>query len=242
MNKPEVYDKVMAINVDVQNDFCPGGKLGVTEGNLVVPILNKVNRWVRKNEGHVVFTGDWHPKGSKHFKEQGGPWDEHCIQYTAGAAFPDELELLRFDTVAYKGTGMEDDGYSGWQAGLTHDSPLYAVNTGRISGYAESVKEAVEEEANVYGVKRKRIALLIGGLATDYCVKATVLDALKRDDQLKERSGSQIGVFVLSDAIRAVDIEPGDGNKAIKEMKAAGAIFVTSQEVLDGKILEVEAA
>lgn len=234
-----VYDKVISINVDVQNDFCPGGALAVAEGNLVVPTLNSVNKWVRDNNGAVIFTADWHPKATAHFMEFGGPWPEHCVQYKAGAAFHDDLELVAGDTVALKGTGTTDAGYSGWQASISEESPLYERGDGRYSLGVDRVEQVVERAANVWGNKKQRVALCIGGLATDYCVKETVLDALKRADEVKKSQDVQIGVFVLRDAIRAVEVNVGDGAAAIAEMQAAGAHFVTSDELINNRVIEL---
>lgn len=240
MNQPEIYDKVMAINVDVQNDFCPGGALGVNNGDEVVTPLNKVNEWVRNHNGPVVFTADWHPRQTAHFQEYGGPWPPHCIRYTAGAALHNNLYVGDKDTVALKGMSGRDDGYSGWFARLLPDSPLYRWGDGRYSMEIESVGEAVVEAANSYRKNRLSVAVLIGGLATDYCVRATVLDALKRAGEINTRhSPAKIGVYVLRDAIRAVNIDPLDGDKAIEAMRAAGAQFVSSQEVVRNLVVAV---
>ncbi len=244
MKSLETYDHLITIDVDVQNDFAsnhlyPNGKLAVPDGEAVVPVLNGINQWTRDRKGNVIFTGDWHKKGSKHFKAQGGPWPEHCIQYTAGAAFHDDLEILPGDTVAYKGMGMEDDGYSGWFAQLSDQSPLYMPGYGRYDPEVRWVEQAVSMAANLYNAEKKRVAVLVGGLATDYCVRATALDALKRSDEAKERYGAHIGVFVIKDAVRAVDVTPGDGEKALAEMEAAGAMLITSEELLAGKVLQI---
>lgn len=231
------FDKVIAVNVDVQNDFCPGGSLAVTEGNLVVPPLNKVNDWVRANNGNVIFTADWHPRQTAHFAEFGGPWPPHCVRYTTGAAFNKDLLIAADDNIALKGTGKVDDGYSGWYARLTDDSPLYRAEQllvgggGWTDGGITAVGEAVLNET----ARNNRAAVVVGGLATDYCVKATVLDALEARTKA-EITPEKLGIFVLRDAIRAVNIEPGDGGKALAEMEAAGAIVLTSAEVVNGAL------
>ncbi len=240
MKNIETYDKVIAINVDVQNDFCPDGALAVADGNAVVEPLNNVNDWARDNDGSVIFTADWHPRETAHFATNGGPWPEHCVRYTAGAAFHNDLRVRDQDTVALKGTGTKDDGYSGWSARLTHDSPLYRSPTDRNDGIF-NVQSIVLDAVDLFAETSKRVAMVVGGLATDYCVKATVLDALKRAQEVKERYAARIGVFVLEDAIRAVDVAPGDGARAIEEMKAAGAIFTTADKLLGGQVLDVRA-
>lgn len=240
MKNIEAYDKVIAVDVDVQNDFCPGGTLAVADGDAVVEPLNKVNDWVRANNGPVIFTADWHPRETAHFATNGGPWPEHCVRYTAGAAFHNDLRIRDQDTIALKGTGTKDDGYSGWSARLTHDSPLYRSPTDRDDGIF-SVQSVVLDAADFYGKTTREVAVVIGGLATDYCIKATVLDALIRAKELKERYAAKIGIFVLEDAIRAVDVTPGDGARAIEEMKAVGAKFTTSEKLLKGQVLKVRA-
>lgn len=235
MNKLETYQNVFAVNVDIQNDFCPGGSLAVNEGDQVVPIMNRVNKWTRSSGGDVVLTADWHPPETYHFVEYGGPWITHCVRFTIGAAFHEGLQIKADDTVALKGTGNMDDGYSGWFAEFNKDSPLYKspeemTLSGRKKADAiTTVGEAVLATPNT--------ALVIGGLATDYCVKATVLDAIR---EVKERDAS-IGIFVVRDAIRAVNIQPDDGANAIEEMRAAGAVFVTSNDLVNNKIFKVAA-
>ncbi len=239
MKNVETFDEVIAINVDVQNDFCPGGALAVAEGDMVVEPLNKVNDWVRDQDGKVIFTGDWHPRETAHFANNGGPWPAHCVRYTAGAAFHDDLKVTDNDTVALKGTGTKDDGYSGWFAAFGAESPIYRTYTEKDDGVS-SVQAAILEAVWLYKENQRKVAVVIGGLATDYCVKATVLDALK-GAKSAERYAAKIGIFVLEDAIRAVDVNPGDGDRAVDEMKAAGAVFTTAEELLSGKLFEVTA-
>lgn len=241
MNKPEIYDRVMAINVDVQNDFCPGGSLAVAEGDLVVPPLNEINRWVRDHEGDVIFTRDWHPKETAHFISGGGRWPDHCLQYKAGAAFHDDLDVLPTDMVASKGISDRDDGYSGWKAVLASENSLH-IPAHYPRAPIDTVEGAVEFRASLWSGNLRGLAVLIGGLATDYCVKATVLDAAEHARELNERKGQELlGVFVIKDAIRAVELEPGDGEAAVAEMEAAGARFVSSRELLAGTVMEIGA-
>ncbi len=187
MTKPK--GKTALVMVDPQNDFCPGGSLAVKDGDKVMSLLNDL----KKKVDLVVATRDWHPKITKHFKEFGGIWPPHCVQGTRGAEFHPDLDLE--DAVIFsKGTDPEDDaGYSGFDG-------VSALGTG------------LEEYLRLAGVD----TLVVGGLATDYCVKETVLEGLKRGFK----------VVVAVDAIRAVDLEPGNGEKALKEMVEAGAVLI----------------
>jgi nicotinamidase/pyrazinamidase len=180
--------------VDVQNDFCPGGALGVEAGDEVVPVVNRYIRRFREAGAPVFATRDWHPPKTKHFQAYGGVWPPHCVQGTPGAAFHPALEVPADAVIVSKGMDPEADAYSGFQAEDASGMPFAAALSER-------------------GVGR----IFVGGLATDYCVRATALDAL--------REGFE--VVVLADAIRAVDLAPGDGDRAIKEMQEAGARFVT---------------
>jgi nicotinamidase/pyrazinamidase len=169
--------------VDVQNDFCPGGSLAVKEGSEVVQPLNRMFYMASELGWKKGASRDWHPTKTKHF----GTWPKHCVAETLGAQFETRLNTEGV-TIFSKGLSTEDDGYSPFEG---------------VDGDGKTLDQFLE------GVKR----IYIGGLATDYCVRAAVLDALKREYE----------VYLLLDAIRAVDINPRDGEKAIEEMKAAGA-------------------
>jgi nicotinamidase/pyrazinamidase len=236
------YDSVIAINVDIQNDFCPGGSLAVADGDTVVEPMNAINRWVREHQGNVIFTADWHPEDTAHFADNGGPWPVHCVRHKAGAAFHDDLKIGDHDTIAHKGMSKEDDGYSGWKAYLSSDSPLYNMGDGRYEPGVHTVEQAVREKTNYYRETKKKVALIVGGLATDYCVRATVLDAFKRTNAhgFPDKLPEQLGVYVVEDAIRAVDVQPGDGERAIAEMKQAGATFVSAEEILSGSVIAIK--
>jgi len=180
--------------VDVQNDFCPDGALGVRGGHEVVAPLNRYAERFAEAGAAVFASRDWHPRRTRHFKEHGGLWPPHCARDTPGAAFHPELRLPAGTTVVSKGMDPDEDAYSCFQARDDRERPFALALSAR-------------------GVQR----LFIGGLATDYCVKATALDAV--------RAG--LDVVILEDAVRAVDLEPGDGKRALDEMKAAGAHFTT---------------
>lgn len=165
-------------------------------GALAVPEGDKVVSVINKLMSrfrHVLATQDFHPPGHSSFVEQGGPWPVHCVQGTKGADFHPSLDTSAFDDVVQKGTDPKTDGYSGFAG-----TDLAARLQGR-------------------GVER----VFVAGLATDYCVRATALEAM----------GHGFDTVVLTDAIRAVDVQPGDGAAAVEEMGQAGAALKTSDEL-----------
>jgi nicotinamidase/pyrazinamidase len=173
------------IVVDVQNDFCPGGSLAVANGDEVVGPLNELAKEFLDRGEPVFKTRDWHPARTKHFAAYGGTWPIHCVQGTRGAEFHADLIDDPRITVISKGTDEGADGYSGFDG--TNLAQLL-----REKGVAE---------------------VWVGGLATDYCVKHTVLDARREGFEVK----------ALADAMRAVNLKPDDGRQAIEEMRDAGA-------------------
>jgi epoxyqueuosine reductase len=179
--------------VDLQNDFCPGGALGVRAGDEVVPVCNRLIRRFRALGGAVLLTRDWHPARTRHFQVDGGLWPPHCVQGTPGAEFHPDLEVPGEAIVVSKGTRPDEDAYSGFQGADAQGRTLASVLA-------------------VLGVRR----LVLGGLATDYCVKATALDA----------AAAGFSVVVVADAVRAVDLAPGDGTRALEAMQAAGVRIV----------------
>lgn len=258
---PKVYSDVIAINVDVQNDFAlPTGALSVAGGEEVIEPLNNLNRWVRENGGQVLFTRDWHPKDTAHFNTHGGPWPPHCIRNRAGAAFHDNLEIMSGDNIADKGDDIVDDGYSGWYAEIVEgdlmgagattwnypDLPDKGIYTAcRALNEPELWHDEIEyKQIPADPAKRKKIAIVIGGLATDFCVKETVLDALDPTQPhgygyrtLADPSERKYDVYLATDAIRAVNLRPDDGDKAIAAMKESGAIAMTTEEIINGGII-----
>ena len=184
--------------VDVQNDFCPGGALSVPEGDSIVPVLNKyINLFVR-NKLPVFASRDWHPQKTTHFKKFGGQWPQHCIHDTPGAAFHPVLRLPEDAIILSKGIEPDNDGYSAFQA---------IDNEGKE--FVGLLKENSIKE------------LFIGGLATDYCVRWTVFDALQYGFR----------ITVLEDAIKGVNLKPKDSEDAIKEMVALGAKKITFEKL-----------
>jgi nicotinamidase/pyrazinamidase len=197
---PETIDPAFdaLVVVDLQNDFCPGGSLAVLEGDRVVPVLNRYIARFHELKAPIYASRDWHPPVTKHFKAYGGVWPPHCVQGTKGAEFHPALALPPEAVILSKGMDPDQDAYSCFQA-QDADGMDFAVSLGEG------------------GVQR----LFVGGLATDYCVRSTVLDALHEGFQ----------VVVLQDAVAAVNVQPGDGEQAIEEMRAAGAAFITLEDL-----------
>ena len=175
--------------VDVQNDFCPGGALAVERGDEVVASLNRLIDEFLQRGAPVYKSRDWHPATTKHFAKYGGTWPVHCVQNTHGAEFHPALRDDPRIIVVSKGLG-DTDCYSAF------DETELA---------AQLHQQGIEE-------------VLVGGLATDYCVKNTVLDAVKHGFKVK----------ALKNAMRAVNLQPGDGERALEEMRAAGAEIVST--------------
>jgi len=192
------YDaRTALLVVDVQNDFAdPSGSLYVAGGEQIVPIVNAEVERAREAGAQVVYTQDWHPEHTPHFQRDGGIWPVHCVEDTHGAEFHEDL-LVADGRVVRKGHDGRD-GYSGFSV----RDPL--------SG--ERGDTLLHEMLEANGIER----LVICGLATDYCVVETVLDA------------RMLGypVEVLTDAVRAVELQPGDGATALARMREAGAELV----------------
>jgi nicotinamidase/pyrazinamidase len=190
----QAYDERTALLVvDVQNDFAdPSGSLSVREGDDVVPVANAEIEAATAAGAFVVYSQDWHPASTPHFVTEGGIWPVHCVMGTWGAGFHPDLRVS--GDVVHKG----DQGADGYSAFSERDP--------RSGETAPTILQQLLED---HGVER----LMICGLATDYCVVETVLDA--------RRLG--YGVAVLADGVRAVDLEPGDGDRAIQRMRDAGA-------------------
>jgi len=180
--------------VDIQNDFMPGGALAVTNGDEILSPLNKLMAAFAGQALPIVATRDWHPADHCSFTAQGGIWPSHCVAGTSGAGFHPGIMLPKNAHIVSKAEQQFRDAYSGFD------------NTQLDSWLAER------------GIQ----GLLVGGLATDYCVLHTVLDGLQ----------AGFRVTVLTDAIRAVNLKTGDGAQAIARMASAGAQPATSARVL----------
>lgn len=186
------------IVVDVQNDFCPGGRLAVPEGDAVIPLLNQYARRFVEREALIVATRDWHPARTRHFKDFGGIWPVHCVQGSVGAEFHPGLHLPKGTVTVVKGAAADEDAYSGFQAQAADGVPL-------------------SDLLRRQGTRQ----VFVGGLATDYCVKSTVLDAI----------GQGFEVTVLLDAVRGVNLKAHDAEEAIEEMVRRGAAVTTLERL-----------
>jgi len=190
------YDsKTALIIVDMQNDFAdPRGALYVRGGEDVLPVANSEIAKARAAGALVVYTQDWHPPSTPHFAKDGGTWPVHCVRDTWGAELHPDLDVaaaLTLRKVVRTGTG-DEDGYSAFEASPDPNEP-----------------SRLERLLREHGIER----LVVLGLATDYCVRATTLDGL----------AAGFRATVLADGVRAVDLQPGDGERALDEMRRAGA-------------------
>jgi nicotinamidase/pyrazinamidase len=177
--------------VDVQNDFCPGGALPVPGGDEIIPVLN---HWtaMAESQGIPVFASrDWHPEDHISFRERGGPWPKHCVQNRKGAEFHPDLRLPESVHIISKATGSDTDSYSAFGG----------------TDLAERLRKAAARR------------VWIGGLALDYCVKESAMDAV--------RLGFE--AHLIADATRPVNVRPEDGAAALKDLQDAGVILETSR-------------
>jgi nicotinamidase/pyrazinamidase len=211
-----MFKKKALIMVDLQNDFCKGGSLAVPGGDDVVPLANEL----QSHFDLVVATQDWHPRdhmsfASNHHGHKAGEilevngmaqvlWPDHCIQHTKGAEFHPLLRTEAVHKVVHKGVDKKIDSYSAF-----FDNAHL-----RSTGLVDYLRH--EQVADVY----------IMGLATDYCVKYSALDA--------QHSGFK--VYVIKDACRGVELKPGDSEQAFQEMRAAGVTLVNSRDLLVGVV------
>jgi nicotinamidase/pyrazinamidase len=177
------------IIVDVQRDFCPGGALPVPAGDQAVPVLNDYIKLFTAANARIFATRDWHPPNHMSFKAYGGPWPPHCIQHSEGAKFHPDLKLPEDTSVISKAMDPSKESYSGFD------------------------DTALADELRKASVAR----VFVGGLATDYCVKNTVLDAIKLGFE----------TALLLDASRGINAKSDDVEKATDEMVAKGAEKVT---------------
>ena len=209
--------KTLLLIIDVQNDFCPGGTLAVQDGDGVIAPLNTLSRAFAKNGGRVAVTQDWHPPGhvsfaSSHSGKKPGDiidtnavqgqllWPDHCVQGSVGAAFHRELELNTVNLFFRKGYRPQLDSYSAF---FEND---HSTSTGL---------EGAIKQMNIETV-------IMGGLATDYCVLYSAMDC--------RRLG--FNTIIISDAVRGVDYPPGSSEKAINDMRAVGIDFIDSAQLM----------
>ena len=199
--------KKALILTDIQYDFVPGGTLAVPKGDEIVPVANRL----MPEYDLIIATQDWHPADHKSFAsrhpgkkigeviELGGLkqvlWPDHCVQGTRGAELVEGLNKKHIDKIIRKGTDPEIDSYSGF----------FDNDHRQSTGLGDFLKEQSVDEVHVIG------------LATDYCVKYTVLDSI----------GLGFNTFIILEGCRGIDMNPGDCKKAVDEMKQAGAIIIT---------------
>jgi nicotinamidase/pyrazinamidase len=179
--------------VDIQNDFLPGGSLQVPGSDAVLPVVNRYIDLFESKALPVFATRDWHPEGHMSFKESGGPWPAHCVQGRRGAEFPKTLRLPESCVVISTATEREKEAYSGFEG------------------------TDLDDRLRVAGIKR----VFVAGLATDYCVLATVMDARKKG----------FVTFLLEDGTRAVNVRENDGEEAVKKMVGLGAVPIDLNHV-----------
>jgi nicotinamidase/pyrazinamidase len=182
--------------VDIQNDFCPGGALAVAEGDRIIEAVNRL----MPEFPVVISTQDWHPADHVSFKSRGGPWPPHCVQGTEGAELHKDLDQSRIDYYFRKASSPDMDAYSEFEG-------------------MDAAGRTLDEALKSHAINR----IYVVGLATDYCVKATVLDGIKHGYE----------VYAVTDAMRAVNVVKDDGARALKEMEEAGARLVTSNQILE---------
>jgi len=184
---PTIGGSDVLLVVDIQNDFCPGGALGVKEGDKVIPLLNDWAAAAESARVPIFATRDWHPENHISFHDRGGPWPPHCIQGSKGAEFHPDLRLPRNAQIISKATDLDKDAYSAF-GGTDLSDRLHRLGVQRI---------------------------WIGGLAQDYCVRETSLDALKEGFE----------VHVITNATRPVNVNPEDGQRALEAILNAGGIL-----------------
>jgi nicotinamidase/pyrazinamidase len=193
-----IHDPASALLVvDVQNDFAdPAGGLAVAGGEAIVPFVNEEIEAALVAGALVVYTQDWHPESTPHFAKDGGTWPVHCVMGSWGAALHPALRAGAGPVVRTGSAG--EDGYSGF--------------TMRHLATGKTVPTELDGLLRVRGVRR----VVVCGLATDYCVKETALDAV----------ANGYGTEVLLEGIRSVDLQPGDGERALAELAAAGVALI----------------
>ena len=187
-------DSKSALHVtDIQNDFCPGGALGVPGADAIIPIVNDYIRFFHRQGFPVIASRDWHPPNHCSFKEQNGIWPVHCVQGSWGGQFHPKLVMALGVIILSRATDPKREAYSAFEG-----TPL-------------------DERLRNLGTE----TLFVTGLATDYCVRNTVLDACKLGYR----------VLVLEDAIRGLDATPGDCERAMHDMRAVGAITAKARDL-----------
>ncbi|MDG6920338.1 MAG: bifunctional nicotinamidase/pyrazinamidase [Nitrososphaerota archaeon] len=187
--------------IDAQRDFCPGGVLPVKDGDEIIGPANRLIALFEKEKSPIFFTRDWHPADHRSFKSRGGLWPSHCIKNTEGAKFHPSLNVPAGAVIISKAIRRDSEAYSGFQG----------------TKLAERLRSLEVKD------------LYVLGLATDYCVKDTVLDGLAEGFR----------VFLVSDGVRGVNLSPTDSSNAIKTMISKGARSVTSDAIIRERLRRV---
>ena len=187
------------VGVDPQNDFIDGS-LAVAEAEQIIEPINSIVDEIRKHDGTVVFTRDWHPEKTPHFDK----WPVHCVANTRGAKFHEDLNIQPSDIIINKGTS-QTDGYSGWEGKSETNETLESIIMPKTP--------------------HEKVKVFLGGLATDFCVKSTALDIAKhfKDDR-------RVTTYLLIDAIRAVGLTSTAEEEALSAMKEAGILAISTEE------------
>ncbi|WP_305822147.1 nicotinamidase [Massilia brevitalea] len=193
MNPIRLQDSDALLVIDMQYDFLPGGSLGVPEGDQVLAPVNEAMARFAALGLPVYASRDWHPENHISFAERGGPWPPHCVAETRGAAFSDELALPADTVIISKADSADADAYSAFNG------------------------TALADHLRQHGVTR----VFVCGLATDYCVLNTALDARTEG----------FDTVILPEAMRAVNVQPQDGERAIAQMREAGVSTATLAEL-----------
>ncbi|GIU71093.1 MAG: bifunctional pyrazinamidase/nicotinamidase [Candidatus Nitrosocaldaceae archaeon] len=176
------------IVVDMQNDFLPGGSLPVKDGDKIIPVINNCIRKFKEQGLNIFATRDWHPEDHISFKERGGPWPKHCVQNTKGAEFHKDLELDDAIIIS-KAMDRDKEAYSGFEG--------------------TDLKDRLKQ----MDIKK----VFVTGVATDYCVKNTALDAIKHGFE----------VYLIRDGVKGIH----DEEKAIEEMRSKGVKVIESKDI-----------
>ena len=187
------------VGVDPQNDFIDGS-LAVAEAEQIIKPVNSIADEIRKHDGTVVFTRDWHPEKTPHFDK----WPVHCVANTRGSEFHEDLNIQPDDIIINKGTG-QTDGYSGWEGRSDKGETLESIITPKTP--------------------HEKVKVFLGGLATDFCVGSTARDIAEhfKDDR-------RVTTYLLIDAIRAVGLTPTAEEEALSAMKEAGILAISTKE------------
>jgi nicotinamidase/pyrazinamidase len=200
--KSDVREHRALIVVDVQRDFCPGGALPASGCERILPAINRYLAEAQQVSMPIYASRDWHPAITSHFKAYGGEWPPHCVQGSRGAEFHPGLHLPASATVISKGDDPERPGYSAFDGHRPDGGSL--------------LQDLRDRHVNT---------LYIVGLATDYCVKRTTIDALQ----------AGLHAIVLTDAVAGIDVNPGDVDRALTEMSRAGAEMATGLGVMHSR-------